>query len=583
MKFSRPSNLTLTAWLLFVGGYAGILAFMHASSQTEGRDLIECLVPLFANACLLSNAASSYHRRNAFWKLLALGCTLLLVGTLIRTYHELVLHRSGPATFPGSVFPFLHMIPVMAALALMPHARKMREILRHGYLDLLILATVWIYLYVFTAMPWQMVWPDPRLFHQWNVTAFVIQNLVVITGFGILCARTSGGWRIIYGHILGAATLYAGGFLLAVAIGGRAQAPIKGLSYVASMVWLGLAGVVARRLSPAPQPAPAFRRDTQWQVRVSMLMVLSFPVLAGWAVFLGSAPAPVRTFRLIATLVGAFVGSVLVFFRQHLVLQERTGLVSQLSKSLDNVQRLQTQFVQSEKLASLGQLAAGAAHEINNPLTAILGYTDLLLGEHPPKTRAHSLAQKIQEQARRTKILLNNLLSFARQVPAEKQLLDLSVLLDSAVQLRKLDLHGKSIRIDLESRSVLPAVRGDPNQLLQVFYQLIGNAMDAMETVGGLLLIHAFAESGMVVIEFSDTGPGMKDPGKVFDPFYTTKPMGKGTGLGLSICYGIMQEHSGTITGFNRPEGGCTFRLEFPAVLASLPRASMAPVSDRDA
>ena len=207
----------------------------------------------------------------------------------------------------------------------------------------------------------------------------------------------------------------------------------------------------------------------------------------------------------------------------------------------------------------------------------------MLLGEHPPKTRPYALAEKIQEQARRTKILVNNLLSFARQVPAEKQLLDLGMLLDSSVQLRKLDLRGKSIRIDLESHSVLPAVRGDPNQLLQVFYQLIGNALDAMENVGGVLLIHAFTEKGTVVIEFSDTGPGMKDPEKVFDPFYTTKPLGKGTGLGLSICYGIMQEHGGSITGFNRSEGGCTFRLEFPAVLASLPRASLAPASERHA
>jgi two-component system NtrC family sensor kinase len=288
----------------------------------------------------------------------------------------------------------------------------------------------------------------------------------------------------------------------------------------------------------------------------------------------------VKRFRLIATLAVIFVGAGLVFFRQYLVYQERTGLVHDLWESLENIKRLQTHFVQSEKLASLGQLAAGAAHEINNPLTAILGYSDLLTIENGAETRAHSLGEKIREQARRTKDLVNNLLSFARQVPAEKQLLDLNTVLTGAVQLRNLDLREKNIRIELENRSVLPAVRGDPNQLLQVFYHLISNAVDAMVAIGGgVLLIRTLRERGNVVIEFSDTGPGMKDPDKVFDPFYTTKEVGKGTGLGLSICYGVMQEHGGRISGFNRPEGGCTFRLELPAVLAVFPQLPSTPAA----
>jgi two-component system NtrC family sensor kinase len=118
--------------------------------------------------------------------------------------------------------------------------------------------------------------------------------------------------------------------------------------------------------------------------------------------------------------------------------------------------------------------------------------------------------------------------------------------------------------------------------LLQVFYNLISNAVDAMETVGGgVLLVRTLREKGNVVIEFSDTGPGMQEPEKVFDPFYTTKPVGKGTGLGLSICYGIMQEHAGRIIGFNRPEGGCTFRLELPAVLAVFPQLPTTPTNTR--
>jgi two-component system NtrC family sensor kinase len=286
----------------------------------------------------------------------------------------------------------------------------------------------------------------------------------------------------------------------------------------------------------------------------------------------------VRQFRLLATLFAIVGATAIIFYRQHLVYIERTGLVHDLWGSLENVKRLQTHFVQSEKLASLGQLAAGAAHEINNPLTAILGYSEVLTAENPAESRPHTLGVKIREQARRTKELVNNLLSFARQVPAEKQLLDLNTVLTGAVQLRNLDLREKQIRIELENRSILPAVHGDPNQLLQVFYHLISNAVDAMGAAGGgVLLIRTLRERNNVVIEFSDTGPGLKEPEKVFDPFYTTKPVGKGTGLGLSICYGVMQEHGGSIMGFNRPEGGCTFRLELPAVLAVFPQTPPLP------
>jgi len=204
----------------------------------------------------------------------------------------------------------------------------------------------------------------------------------------------------------------------------------------------------------------------------------------------------------------------------------------------------------------------------------------MLIQEHPQNTRPRTLGEKIREQSRRTRDLVTNLLSFARQAPSEKQLLDLNAVLTGAVQLRNLDLRDRNIRIEFESRSMLPAVQGDPNQLLQVFYHLISNSVDAMETVGGgVLLIRTLWESGNVVIEFSDTGPGLAEPEKVFDPFYTTKPVGKGTGLGLSICYGIVQEHGGRITGFNCAEGGCTFRLELPAVLALFPKAPASPTA----
>lgn len=585
MKLSRSSIVIVCAWAVFVGGYAAAsLLLPHGEALSTVSDLTEAFVALFANTCLLSNAASPYRRRNAFWMLLGLGCTLWLGGQLVWIYQNLVLHTNAHIPFPGDLLFFMHTIPFMAALAILPHLRKMRETLRYGLVDLSLLAILWLYIYIFSAIPWKTVWPAASVFNHRDLQVYMTENVLVAIGFGILFLTAKSGWRVVYANLFGATSLYAVGYIIAhkaVSASQQYAGSLFALPFIATFAWLGTTGILARNLNLDPQPVGArLRRDTQWPSRLAMSMLLVALPLAYWAVFVSRAPEPVRMFRLAATLVTLFVAASVVFFRQQLVFRERTALVQELRDSLANVNRLQTHFVQSEKLASLGQLAAGAAHEINNPLTAILGYADVLIGENAPGARPHTIAEKIREQARRTKDLVNNLLSFARQVPAEKQLLDLNTILASAVQLRHLDLREKNIRIEFENQGVLPAVRGDPNQLLQVFYHLITNAVDAMELVGGgLLSVRAFRERGFVIVEFLDTGPGLQNPEKVFDPFYTTKPVGKGTGLGLSICYGVMQEHGGRISGFNRPEGGCTFRLEFPAVLAVFPQiaATQAP------
>jgi len=189
-------------------------------------------------------------------------------------------------------------------------------------------------------------------------------------------------------------------------------------------------------------------------------------------------------------------------------------------------------MVQTEKLVSLGQLAAGAAHEINNPLAAILGFSDLLADDPTLPEKARVTAGKIRDQARRTKTLVANLLRFARQVPPERTLLDINTVVTNAVQLRALDLRSSKSRIDLQLESVLPGVRGDGNQLLQVFFNIVNNGIDAMEaSEGGVLTIKTIRDRGNVVILFTDTGPGIKDPQRVFDPFTPRNQWAKAPGL----------------------------------------------------
>jgi two-component system NtrC family sensor kinase len=254
-----------------------------------------------------------------------------------------------------------------------------------------------------------------------------------------------------------------------------------------------------------------------------------------------------------------------VFLKQFLLDRQLIHLLDESRQSYENLQRLQSHLVQKEKLASLGQLVAGAAHEINNPLAAILGYSELLASQSSLKGEQASMAQKIGQQARRTRDLVADLLSFSQQSPSEKVLVDVGALVQRALQMHDVQIRGRNIRVEAILEPGLPRIWGNSHQLLQTFLHLSENAIDALtEAGGGALLVTARHIGSEVVIEFSDSGPGMADPQRVFDPFYTTKPVGKGTGLGLSATYGVVQDHQGHIQCRNKTDGGAVFTLRFP-------------------
>ena len=157
MKLSRSTLLISCAWVFFVGGYAAVtLLASHDSTLASFGYFFACMVPLFANSCLLWNAASPYRRQNGFWMLLALGCTFWLAGILVMVYTEFSLHQEAQVPFIADLLFFLHTVPFMASLVLMPHARKMRETLRYGLIDFLLLSFLWLYVYIFAAMPWKV-------------------------------------------------------------------------------------------------------------------------------------------------------------------------------------------------------------------------------------------------------------------------------------------------------------------------------------------------------------------------------------------------------------------------------------------
>jgi two-component system NtrC family sensor kinase len=267
--------------------------------------------------------------------------------------------------------------------------------------------------------------------------------------------------------------------------------------------------------------------------------------------------------------------------RQLATTIEKVQLYEETCKAYEDLRHTQEQLLQSEKMSAVGQLIAGVAHELNNPLTAILGYAQLLEGaglDH----RSAEYVRKLFKQAQRTHRVVQNLLSFARQRKPQKQDVDLKKVLEETLVLREYDLKVSNITLERDLPEDLPLVVADPHQLEQVFLNVINNALDAMleSNSSGVLKVRGFRKNSFVCVEFDDSGPGIKDPSRIFDPFYTTKSVGKGTGLGLSICYGIIKEHGGEIVARNRDEGGATIEIRLPAsekqevpeVAASSPR-----------
>jgi two-component system NtrC family sensor kinase len=228
---------------------------------------------------------------------------------------------------------------------------------------------------------------------------------------------------------------------------------------------------------------------------------------------------------------------------------------------------LRDKLVHAEKMAAVGQLVAGVAHEVNNPLTAILGFADLLI-ESPdlPETARKDLRVILQE-AQRTKQIVQNLLSFARQMPPQRSAVQLNSILRRTMQLRSYDFHSHGVEVIEHLDEELPEVMGDAHQLQQVFLNILNNAYDAVHEIGRPARIEIMSTKAGENVEVSlrDNGDGILDCGKVFDPFFTTKEVGKGTGLGLSICYGIIKEHGGDIHCHNNTDGkGATFIVRLP-------------------
>ena len=245
------------------------------------------------------------------------------------------------------------------------------------------------------------------------------------------------------------------------------------------------------------------------------------------------------------------------------------------AKLEDTVVRLETtqsQLIQSEKLSAIGEFVAGVTHELNNPLTSLLGFSELLQQTTSVDERQKRFVDRIADSARRCQKIVQSLLSFARQHAPERKPTNLNHLVEAVIEIMAYEMRTTNIEVSKQLDPSLASVLADPHQLQQVFLNLVNNARQAMEEhqSSGTLAVRTEMQRGRARVIFQDSGPGISEENlkKIFDPFFTTKQAGKGTGLGLSLSYGIIHEHGGNIRAESKPGAGATFIIELPVQTA---------------
>ncbi len=243
-----------------------------------------------------------------------------------------------------------------------------------------------------------------------------------------------------------------------------------------------------------------------------------------------------------------------------------------VAKDISNEKLLQQQLIQSEKLSAIGELISGIAHELNNPLTGVMGYSQLLQLRKDLDDRAKENLLKINNLALRCQKIVQNLLSFARKQKPERTLSDINEILEKTVELRSYEFQVNNIEISRELDRSLPKTIADAHQLQQVFLNVLTNAEQAMLEAHGkgrlTIRTRTDAQNARILVEIADDGPGIPESHltRIFDPFFTTKEVGKGTGLGLSLSYGMIKEHGGNIYARSRVGVGSTFVIELPII-----------------
>lgn len=354
ISLRQPSKWTGIVCAVVCGHAVVSLLASRSIGLAAFGDLTQCALLLFGTLFIVSNIRTNDKDKKAqlFWTLMAVGCGMWLCTQVLWTYFEIYLRQETPNPFVGDVVLFLHVVPMMAALAVQPHIQRNEHSLPLVSLDFFLLLTWWLYLYMFIVIPWQYVSPDEAVYGRSFDLLYACEQIVLIVWAGLVWRRSRGSWHTIYGRFFKAALLYSAGSILAsVAIDYHQYytGSFYDIPLVAAMAWFAGVGFLARGTSPDPPTEESLgHNQNMWRARLAMMAVFSTPLMVAWAEY-GGGPARVRAYRLFLTVAAMLFMGTLILVKQHWMDRELLLLLRLSRQNLDEMRQLKDELETKEQ------------------------------------------------------------------------------------------------------------------------------------------------------------------------------------------------------------------------------------------
>ena len=567
-----------------------LLSFVTGRQLVALGDLAQMIPPLAYAALTMTLARKCRGQVRVFWNLNAIHGIVWAIGQGVWSYYDVVV-GSVPVMSPTDPIFFVSSIPLAAALYGRPEHDRPRWLFDIVLLDLVLIAlfSAFVYIYFVVSIA---VTDGPELVYNDNLTQLLnARNLLLaVWAAGVWRTSTAPAWRKMLGvYAAGLSLTFLGGLVYDYVdrSGGYLAGGLGDLAFMAPYVVMAMAAGVAydERLFEPADEAPALARLPVVSM-IAITLLVAIPAIDEIARRLFAVSTPTESLRTRLALAMMIPFGVVVVVREFL---SRRALI----RASQELVSAREQLVQKEKLAAVGQLVSGVAHELNNPLQGVLGYAELMLAARPPGLEAEEL-RAIRDNANRAAGIVRNLLTFAGRSSAARGWQQMNEVVRGAAAAREAPLRSADIDLRVQLADRLPLVYIDHTRLADVLVNLIQNAENAIAArrSGGSMtsMVPANArgeiavatswrgEPDRILVEVFDNGSGLKDEdlNRVFDPFFTTREVGQGTGLGLSVCYGIVREHGGQITARNAVGGGAVFSIELPVMAESLATAAAA-------
>ncbi len=576
----RSLTAFMKVWIIFSVCLAAIVivAPLLAPSPYFGtvfNDAVQVTVAILVIGFFARNATLSYGHVRVFWILTSVAMSVWALSSSCWFVSDILTHAKNVDIPLADAAVFSKTVLFLAALAIEPHIAHPSGRRSIGLLDYLLGLVYWMYLYAMFVFA-QSLLPAGGVSSEFRFLVMHLAcNLLLVSTLGVIVLTSKGAWRRFYAVYFAAATLYclASSFSnLAGLVGHLFAGGSLDAFYLIALSTFGAVAILGQSLPTGEalqtrnesDRVPVMPRRAFWLTRLAMVATLSVPLIGLWQIFQDGSVGQVRVFRVFCTLSAIFLMTALLFFKQDLLNKSLAHSLDDATESYARLVQFQDRLIQNEKLVSLGQYVTTAANAIKQSMTSVIDYSSSIMANESGKESSRKLAGKINQYASRTGSLAENMLSFAQETPLRMAPINLKELLETALRLSRAQQAGK-VSVEISQSGIDSPIIGDANQLLQVFLHVIANASDAIEEKGsGSLMITIQQDEHQAQIVFADDGCGIARPDQVFEPFYTTKPIGKGTGLGLSASHGIVRGHSGEITCCNRPEGGAVFTVTLP-------------------